>query len=274
MRWKKKLGRLAASSPALGDGRVYVTLLDGGRSGRGRIVALRQRNGKRRWSRTLPSRSESSPLRARRAALLRLGERDALLPRRRTGKVSWTYRAAGAIKGSPTLAHGKLFFGDYGGRVQAVRGVQRPPRVVEQRRRALLRDRGGRRPARVHRQHRGARVRVLDAQRPAALVAPDRALRLRVGGDQPRQGLGADRVRRLLRRPLLRAQRAHRPGALDLQLGRQDLRLGDGDRPRRLLRRPRPPAHDRARDEDRPRRRSASTRAPTTRSSPTASTST
>ena len=33
----------------------------------------------------------------------------------------WTYRAAGAIKGSPTLAHGKLFFGDYGGRVQAVK---------------------------------------------------------------------------------------------------------------------------------------------------------
>ena len=33
----------------------------------------------------------------------------------------WTYRAAGAIKGSPTLAHGKLFFGDYGGHVQAVK---------------------------------------------------------------------------------------------------------------------------------------------------------
>jgi outer membrane protein assembly factor BamB len=48
VRWKRKLGRLAASAPAVGEGRVYVTLLDGGRAGRGRIVALRQRNGRRR----------------------------------------------------------------------------------------------------------------------------------------------------------------------------------------------------------------------------------
>jgi hypothetical protein len=40
VRWKRKLGRLAASAPALGGGRVYVTLLEGGRrSGRGRVVA-------------------------------------------------------------------------------------------------------------------------------------------------------------------------------------------------------------------------------------------
>src|SRR5215210_6552516 len=98
VRWKRKLGLLAASSPALGGGRVYVTLLEGGRgAGRGRIVALRQRNGRRRWSGTLYCLDADD------------------------GRVIWTYQAAGAIKGSPTLAHGKLFFGDYGGRVQAVR---------------------------------------------------------------------------------------------------------------------------------------------------------
>ena len=37
------------------------------------------------------------------------------------GHMQWTYRAAGAIKGSPTLSDGKLYFGDYGGHVQAVR---------------------------------------------------------------------------------------------------------------------------------------------------------
>ena len=122
VRWKKKLGRLAASAPALGGGRVYVTLLDGGRGGgRGRVVALRQRNGKRRWSRTLPSRSESSPL--LHDGRLYFGSENGTLYclDADNGKVIWTYRAAGAIKGSPTLAHGKLFFGDYGGRVQAVK---------------------------------------------------------------------------------------------------------------------------------------------------------
>ena len=122
VRWKRKLGRLAASSPALGGGRVYVTLLEGGhRSGRGRIVALRQRNGKRRWSRTLASRSESSPL--LHGGRIYFGSESGKLYclNADNGHVIWTYQAAGAIKGSPTLAHGKLFFGDYGGRVQAVR---------------------------------------------------------------------------------------------------------------------------------------------------------
>jgi outer membrane protein assembly factor BamB len=122
VRWKKKLGRLAASAPALGGGRVYVTLLEGGRrAGRGRVVALRQRNGKRRWSRTLPSRSESSPL--LHGGRVYFGSENGTLYclDADNGRVIWTYRAAGAIKGSPTLAHGKLFFGDYGGHVQAVR---------------------------------------------------------------------------------------------------------------------------------------------------------
>jgi outer membrane protein assembly factor BamB len=119
--WKRKLGRLAASTPALDNRRIYATLLDGGSSGRGRIVALRQRNGHRRWSRTLPSRSESSPL--VHGGRLYFGSEDGTLYclSTRSGRVKWTYHAAGAIKGSPTLAHGKLFFGDYGGHVQAVR---------------------------------------------------------------------------------------------------------------------------------------------------------
>ena len=119
--WKKKLGRLAASSPALGDNPIFVTLLDSGPGGRGRIVALRQRKGKRRWSRVLPSRSESSPLVHKGRIYFSTEFSRRWVRSARTGRVRWRYRAGGAIKGSPTLAHGKLFFGDYGGRVQAVR---------------------------------------------------------------------------------------------------------------------------------------------------------
>jgi outer membrane protein assembly factor BamB len=37
-----------------------------------------------------------------------------------TGSVVWTYKAAGAVKASPTLANGVLYFGDYSGHVQAI----------------------------------------------------------------------------------------------------------------------------------------------------------
>jgi outer membrane protein assembly factor BamB len=35
--------------------------------------------------------------------------------------VRWTYKAHGAVKGAVALANGKLFFGDYSGRVYAIR---------------------------------------------------------------------------------------------------------------------------------------------------------
>jgi outer membrane protein assembly factor BamB len=123
-RWRRKLGTLAASSPAIVDGTLYVTLLETGPGAgrkRGRIVALRARDGKIRWSHRLPSRSESSPLVHR--GRVYFGSEDGTVYALKTagGRVVWTYRAAGAVKGSPTLADGKLYFGDYGGHVQAVR---------------------------------------------------------------------------------------------------------------------------------------------------------
>ena len=36
------------------------------------------------------------------------------------GKLLWTYHAAGAVKASPTLSGGLLYFGDYSGHVQAI----------------------------------------------------------------------------------------------------------------------------------------------------------
>ena len=88
------------------------------------------------------------------------------------------------------------------------------------------------------------------------------------------EGLGPDGLRRLLRRALLRAQRAHRPGPLDLQLGREDLRLGDGDR-RASSTSPTSATGARSGWGRRPAAcPSAAPRAPTTPSSPTASTST
>jgi outer membrane protein assembly factor BamB len=120
--WKRKIGSLAASSPACGDGEVYAVLLeDGERRRKGRVVALDARDGSIRWARPLPSRSESSPLLD--GERLYFGSEDGTVYALRTsdGALRWRFRAQGAVKGAVALADGKLYFGDYGGRVYAIR---------------------------------------------------------------------------------------------------------------------------------------------------------
>jgi outer membrane protein assembly factor BamB len=122
VRWKRKLGYLAAASPACSHGTVYAVLLQRVRAKRaGRVVAVRARNGRTRWSRKLPSRAESSPLLDR--GSLYFGTEDGTVYglRAKDGFVRWRAKASGAVKGGLAMDGGKLFFGDYGGRVTAVR---------------------------------------------------------------------------------------------------------------------------------------------------------
>ncbi len=122
LRWKRRLGSLAASSPAVDAKHVYVVLLEERRgSGRGKVIALRQRTGRIEWAKALPSRAESSPLLL--GGRLYFGSEDGTVYAldAKTGRQRWTYRASGAVKGSPTYHDGKLYFGNYGGDVQAVR---------------------------------------------------------------------------------------------------------------------------------------------------------
>jgi outer membrane protein assembly factor BamB len=120
--WRRKLGTLAASTPAVEGGTAYVSLLRRNRrTGGGRIVAVSLKNGRIRWSRPLPSRSESSPLLHRGRLYVGSESGAVLCLNARNGRVRWRYQAAGAVKSSPAFARGLLFFGDYGGQVQAVR---------------------------------------------------------------------------------------------------------------------------------------------------------
>ncbi len=119
--WKRKLGDLAASSPAIVDGIAYCTILVYKRgSKRGRVVALNPKKKQILWSKTLPSRTETSPL--VRNGVLYIGSENGTVYalRAKDGKQLWTYSAGGAVKGGIAYANGKLFFGDYGGRVQAI----------------------------------------------------------------------------------------------------------------------------------------------------------
>ncbi len=119
--WRQQVGRLAAASPAVGDGRVYAVALRGIDSETGRIAAYRALDGKQVWSKALPSRAESSPLLHR--GTLFFGSEDGTVYAlsARDGRTLWTYRAGGAVKGGPAFADGILYFGDYAGHVHAVR---------------------------------------------------------------------------------------------------------------------------------------------------------
>src|SRR4051794_15574582 len=122
LRWRRQIGSLSASTPAVAGDMVYASVLVGRRgSGQGRIVAMRLKTGKVVWSRTFSSRSESSPLVDHGKVYVGTEGGTLYALSARNGHIQWTYRAFGAIKGSPTLSDGNLYFGDYGGRVQAVR---------------------------------------------------------------------------------------------------------------------------------------------------------
>jgi outer membrane protein assembly factor BamB len=122
VRWKRKLGYLAAASPAYGDGVVYVTILQRGKQTRaGRVMALRAKDGKTLWTRLLPSRSESSPLLD--GGRLYFGSESGRVYAldAKEGSVEWTHDVGGAVKAGLALDGGKLYFGDYNGRLHAIR---------------------------------------------------------------------------------------------------------------------------------------------------------
>jgi len=122
IRWRRKIGALAAASPAVAHGVVYVVLLKrrpGLRAGR--VAALDARNGRVRWSRALASRAESSPLID--AGRLYFGTENGTVfaLRARDGRTLWTYRAAGAVKGGIAMQGPHLFLADYSGHVTCLR---------------------------------------------------------------------------------------------------------------------------------------------------------
>jgi outer membrane protein assembly factor BamB len=121
VKWVRRLGRLAAASPAVGDGHVYAVALTGLSGAGGRVAALGPKHGHIIWSRDLPSRAESSPLLHK--GMLYFGSEDGTVYalNAKNGRIRWTYHAGGAVKGGPALAAGILYFGDYSGHVHAVR---------------------------------------------------------------------------------------------------------------------------------------------------------
>lgn len=124
--WHRRIGTLAAASPALDISHklAFFTLLStspGARTpGNGAVVAVSMKTGKVAWSHSLPAGSESSPL--VHGLSVFLGDQGGTVHSFRTydGHLNWTFQASGAVKGGVAFAHNTLYFGDYGAHVYAV----------------------------------------------------------------------------------------------------------------------------------------------------------
>jgi outer membrane protein assembly factor BamB len=129
--WKRDLGKLAASTPAYQDGRLYVTIMcltqcapsigSSKSEGKGRVAALDARTGKVLWSRDLPSRTESSPLVVHGRVYFGTENGTVYALRTANGRIDWTYQASDAVKSALAYHDGRLYFGDYAGSVNALR---------------------------------------------------------------------------------------------------------------------------------------------------------
>ncbi len=119
--WSKSLGALSASTPAIAHGTLYATVLSRASGlAEGRVVALSATNGSIRWSRDLPSESESSAMYDKGKIFFGSQNGTVYALNAGNGSVIWTYHAEGSVKASPTLKDGVLYFGDYSGHVQAI----------------------------------------------------------------------------------------------------------------------------------------------------------
>ena len=118
--WRRDMGYLSASSPAYGDKKIVVTILERTKGGPGKVAAIWARSGKVSWSKDLPSRSESSPIVVDHRVYFGTEDGTVYAMSVDDGSIKWKFRAGGAVKGGPALADGKLYFGTYGGNVYAI----------------------------------------------------------------------------------------------------------------------------------------------------------
>ncbi len=113
--WKRRVGRLNASSPTYSKGRLYVVNLVPGH-----VLKLDAKTGKTLWKRSLPGRAESSPLVLGRSVYFGCENGNLYSLSTVNGNVRWATALGGPVKSAPAYENGKLYVGDYGGYMNAV----------------------------------------------------------------------------------------------------------------------------------------------------------
>lgn len=114
--WKKRLGKLNASSPVFWRGTLLAVNLVPGQA-----LAIRARDGKVLWKRDLPGRAESSPLVIGETMYFGTEPGVFFALNARNGKVEWQQQLDGEIKAAPAYSQKTLYVGDYAGQFYALR---------------------------------------------------------------------------------------------------------------------------------------------------------
>jgi outer membrane protein assembly factor BamB len=126
IRWRKRIGGLAASAPGAGGASVYFVANRGGYggiagAGAAKVVAMNRRSGRIRWAKRLGSPSESSPLVVGERVFVGSQSGAVYALSAKSGRILWRHYAGGPVKGALAYSRGRVFFGDYGGSVTALR---------------------------------------------------------------------------------------------------------------------------------------------------------
>lgn len=114
-RWKKRVGRLSASSPAYSHGRLFAVTLDPGQ-----VLAFRPRDGKLIWRRPMPGRIESSPVVHNGRVIVGCECATVFALDAKSGKIVWQAPTAGAVKAAAAIHKNTVYVGDYGGQMNAL----------------------------------------------------------------------------------------------------------------------------------------------------------
>ena len=114
--YKKDYGELSAAAPAYSDGILYALNLDPNQ-----IVAIRARDGKVLWRKTIGSPgSESSPLIVGDKLIFGCQCGSVYALNRKTGATIWETETAGEVKGAVAYNDGVVFGSNYGGEFFAI----------------------------------------------------------------------------------------------------------------------------------------------------------
>jgi outer membrane protein assembly factor BamB len=125
LRWRKKMGRCAAASPALSHGIVYQSYMDfvpcpQGRPGAsGFVIAWNAKNGHRIWKWN-GQPVESSPLVVGHTVYVGSWDHGLHALNAKNGHQRWRFGADDQVNTSPAYSNGTLFFGTYAGSVYAI----------------------------------------------------------------------------------------------------------------------------------------------------------
>lgn len=114
-RWTRQVATRNASAPAYSSARLFISNLDPGQ-----VISLSTKSGAMLWRRSLPGRTESSPVVVGNKVIAGCECGTLFAFDADTGKTIWQANLGGQIKAAPAISNGVAYVGDYSGTMSAV----------------------------------------------------------------------------------------------------------------------------------------------------------